>query len=422
VQFVETSKIQMLGVPLGSDEFVADYVGSELLPVATRVMGKLAAFEDSQMAMYLLRVSYGIIRANHFMRTTPLAQWAHHAKKFDQLARTATEKILKTVLTAEAYEQACVSPRAGGFGIRRASDHAPAAFNASWFAGKARCGENWAAPIPDMPSSATSQSQASEAIDTAIMGRLMDHADRRDKQRLSRLNCEHANAWVTALPSEIDGKDTILPPPIFITAACRLLGLPVTKSMPCPLCQHTFLDSLGDHAICCKKSGDTITRHNRLRNLIYKLADRGLLNPELEKQGILGHTEKSKRRPGDVSIPNWSYGRALAIDVAVICPVAESHISQAEPCEAYAEKEKHGTYDEGFKGTNFDFAAVVFETSGAVNEEGNDVIRQLIRFASKREGAGNSSYAGRTWARISCSIQYSVAQAILNRSYEDDEA
>ena len=34
----------------------------------------------------------------------------------------------------------------------------------------------------------------------------------------------------------------------------------------------------------------------------------------------------------------------------VICPVAESHISQAEPCEAYAEKEKHGTYDEGFKG------------------------------------------------------------------------
>ena len=162
------ARFKCWGFPLGSDEFVADYVGSELLPVATRVMGKLAAFEDSQMAMYLLRVSYGIIRANHFMRTTPLAQWAHHAKKFDQLARTATEKILKAELTAEAYEQACVSPRAGGFGIRRASDHAPAAFNASWFAGKARCGENWAAPIPDMPSSATSQSQASEAIDKAI--------------------------------------------------------------------------------------------------------------------------------------------------------------------------------------------------------------------------------------------------------------
>jgi hypothetical protein len=252
------------------------------------------------------------------------------------------------------------------------------------------------------------------------MSRLLESADRRNKQRLNRLACEHANAWVTALPSEIDGKETVLPPSIYITAACRLLGLPVMKSNLCPVCQHTIMDSLGDHAICCKRSGDTITRHNKLRNLLYKLADRGLLNPELEKRGILGHTDKSQRRPGDVTIPDWTGGRGLAIDVAVICPVAESHLSQAEPCESYAVKEKHATYDEGFKGTQFDFAAVVFETSGAVNKEGNDVIRQLIRIASKREGAGNSSYAGRTWSRISCCIQFSVAQAILNRSYDED--
>jgi hypothetical protein len=30
-------------------------------------MAKLAEFEDPQAAMYLLRVSYGIVRANHFM-------------------------------------------------------------------------------------------------------------------------------------------------------------------------------------------------------------------------------------------------------------------------------------------------------------------------------------------------------------------
>jgi hypothetical protein len=85
VPLVPTDKIQMLGVPLGSDEFVARYVGGELLPLAENVMKKLAAFEDAQTAMYLLRVSYGIIRANHFMRTTPLPQWSQHAKKFDEL-------------------------------------------------------------------------------------------------------------------------------------------------------------------------------------------------------------------------------------------------------------------------------------------------------------------------------------------------
>jgi hypothetical protein len=42
-------------------------------------MGKLASFEDSQVAMYLLKLSYGIVRANHFMRTTPL--FLDHAKR-----------------------------------------------------------------------------------------------------------------------------------------------------------------------------------------------------------------------------------------------------------------------------------------------------------------------------------------------------
>ena len=48
------------------------------------------------------------------------------------------------------------------------------------------------------------------------------------------------------------------------------------------------MDIYGDHALCCKKNGDMITRHNRVRNLIFQIADMGLLSPELEKLGILG--------------------------------------------------------------------------------------------------------------------------------------
>src|SRR6185295_2151303 len=140
----------------------------------------------------------------------------------------------------------------------------------------------------------------------------------------------------------------------------------------------------------------------------------GVLSPQMEKLGLLGPSDKSKRRQGDVSFANWRYGRGLAIDVAVICPLADSHVNQEEPCEVYAERQKHKRYDAGFVGSNYDFVAMVFETSGAVNSEGNDIIKQLIHFASKRECMGNSSFAGRSWARISCCIQTSVAQAILN--------
>ena len=90
--------------------------------------------------------------------------------------------------------------------------------------------------------------------------------------------------------------------------------------------------------------------------------------------------------------------------MAVICPLAPSHMGEDEPCETYAKRQNHDLYDATFKGSRYDFAAMVFETSGAVNDEGRDILRQIIRFASKRECMGNSSFAGRAWARVGCCI------------------
>ena len=62
--------------------------------------------------------------------------------------------------------------------------------------------------------------------------------------------------------------------------------------------------------------------------------------------------------------------------------------------------------------TQYTFSAMVFETLGAVDVQGEEVLRQLFRFAAKRLGR---EYCGRAWARISCNLQRSVSQAILNR-------
>ena len=85
------------------------------------------------------------------------------------------------------------------------------------------------------------------------------------------------------------------------------------------------------------------------------------------------------------------------------------------PCEWYAATQKHGKYDAGFEGTDYDFSAMVFETLGAVNAEGEEVLRMLFRFAAKRLGREFTSYCGRAWARVSCILQRSVSQAILTR-------
>jgi hypothetical protein len=280
----------MLGVPLGCDEFVAKFVEKKLLGRLQCTVDKLVDFEDSQASSYLLRVSYSIVRAVHFMRTTPLHLWQNQATKFDQMIRKAIEHILGFPMTNFTFAQACLTPKLGGLGLRRVAEHADMAYHASWHESQKTAKEVWAAP-PGMPVEHKPQSQASFEFDEKVHAFLVDTAPtERDAQRLRRCAQPHANGFITAVPSEEDGRDTLLKPRVFRIAVAYRLGLPVLKEeIPCPLCKQT-IDLFGDHATCCQRNGDLIIRHNTLRNLVDNFASDGLLSPELEKQGILGNT------------------------------------------------------------------------------------------------------------------------------------
>ena len=95
-------------------------------------------------------------------------------------------------------------------------------------------------------------------------------------------------------------------------------------------------------------------------------------------------------------------------------PLIKSSVRLEEPAQEYARSRKHGKYDKQFEGTPYDFCAMVWETLGAINEEGEEVLRELFRFAARRLGHEFSSYCGRAWARVSCCLQRAVSQAILN--------
>jgi hypothetical protein len=413
VKLVPHSEIQMLGVPLGDATFVSEFVEKRLLGKLQETVSKLVDFEDSQAASYLLRVSYSIVRAVHFMRTTPLDQWKAQGEEFDAMVRTAAERILGYPMNEVTYAQAALTPKLGGLGLRKAVEHAGFAYSASWHESRKMAGEEWARPA-GVTEGHKYQTIASFEFDELVHGFLVDRApDERSKQRLLRVAQPHAGAFVTAVPSEEDGKDTILRPRLFRVAIAYRLGVPVLgNEVSCPLCMQT-INVYGDHATCCAKSGDLIIRHNTLRNLVGRFASDGLLHTVLEKQGILGPT--SGRRPGDVTIRNWEHGNGLAIDLAVTSPLSKTSLRVIDPCEDYGVVRKHRKYDVSFEGTDYTFCAMVFETLGAINGEGEEVLRQLFRFAAKNLGREFSSFCARAWARLSCTLQRSVAQAILNR-------
>ena len=116
-----------------------------------------------------------------------------------------------------------------------------------------------------------------------------------------------------------------------------------------------------------------------------------------------------------MTIPNWKPHNGLAIDVAVTCPLTARSVQLVDPCEDYARTQKHRKYAKDFEGKPFFFAAMVFETLRGVNEQGEEIMRQLFTFAAQHLGREFSSYCSRGWARISCCLQRSVAPMVANR-------
>jgi len=200
----------------------------------------LSDFEDTQSAFFLLRTSFNIVRATHFMRTTPLALWAAEAAKFDGLVRRAAGDILGFPLSDQSYLQASLTP---GMGLRRAVVHADSAFAASRREAQSQWGEVWSPPPPAGPS----QKEASFALDEAALASLLDQApDARERQRLWRLCCEHAGAWVSAVPSSVDGVDTIMRPTPLRSASASpsFPGVPLVLSA----CKPLILWAITPHA------------------------------------------------------------------------------------------------------------------------------------------------------------------------------
>src|SRR6185437_1564921 len=80
------------------------------------------------------------------------------------------------------------------------------------------------------------------SFDQAVLAHLISIAPNdREAQRLHRVSQPHAGAWVTAVPSDEDGFQTILRPKNFRTAAASRLGVVVLKGdIPCPMCTQTI--------------------------------------------------------------------------------------------------------------------------------------------------------------------------------------
>src|SRR3954469_10027503 len=100
--------------------------------------------------------------------------------------------ILGAPFSDQCYRQACLTPRLGGLGLRRIADHADIAFSASWHEARSICDEKWA-PRADVLEY-SSQKVGSYKKEDVLRALIAEAPNQRERQRLQRLQCEHAGA------------------------------------------------------------------------------------------------------------------------------------------------------------------------------------------------------------------------------------
>ena len=139
-------------------------------------------------------------------------------------------------------------------------------------------------------------------------------------------------------------------------------------------------NNLGHHAVTCKYSGDVVTRHNMIRDILVETCRRAHIGVKVEVGNNL-RRDHSKTRPADILLPNWFLGRTAALDVSITSPLnpvslLEAGVSATAAAQA-TESRKHHANDPKCSDLGWVCVPMVVETYGAWGKEATAIISSV---------------------------------------------
>ena len=279
--------------------------------------------------------------------------------------------------------QAQLSLSRGGLGLRSLSSHAAAAYIASLCSldfsslsslhltsaiGKfnSSVSPSDVVSVESLAQQPPIQKALSVKIDDFQFNQLFNSSSLADRARLLSISSPHASSWLSVVPSE--GLGLHLNPDQFQVAIKWWLGLDTSGGSLCSLCPDTVLDPLGHHASTCKRGGDAVFRHNRLRDVVAESCRLAHLSVKVEAGNNLT-PDHSHTRPADVLVQNWSRGRPAAFDICVTSPLNTLTLSELGVCAGAAaqagEVRKYSANDDKCGDLGWFCVPLVTETYGA---------------------------------------------------------
>ena len=434
--------IVVLGAPIGYNAFVKEKLESRVEKVRNAVQ-LLPLLQDPHTEFVLLRSCLSLPKIMFILRALNTLDYQEPLMEFDSIIRGALSHLLGSPLTDIQWAQASLPVAMGGVGLRSAVDHAPVAHAVSLIAAQplldGLLGEDTQElqlpqPLLDMITAKTgeltsveslsgvSQKEASLKVDLLNQSLLLQHfneeGEAREIARMASLGLPRAGNWLSVVPSPALGLH--LRTAEFIPVLKYRLGLPVYSAAGlCPACSLPS-DRMGDHALGCRNSGDRITRHNILRDVIFEAAAAADLGPKKEERHLL---PGSTARPGDVMIRRWANGKDAAIDVTVTSPLASSYVAGAaakagstleKACQRKLRETAEACRQEGLV-----FLPLAMETLGGLHAGAVSLVKQIAAALARKNGQEESVVTSQLFGRLSLNLMRGNALMLSSRFQAD---
>ena len=161
-----------------------------------------------------------------------------------------------------------------------------------------------------------------DIIDVEFSDLVSRYSEPYHKARLLASAAQHSDDWLHTLPISACGLHL---EDIAIRVAVGLrLGSAICEVHTCP-CGAT-VDSLGQHALSCKKHPGRIQRHAQINDLIHRALIRAAIPAAKEPQGL---SRVDGKRPDGLTVVPWHSGRSATWDVIVVHTLADSYVAQS---------------------------------------------------------------------------------------------
>lgn len=433
---------EILGSAIGDNAYVGDFVNKKVQKVGS-ILSQLKLLEHHQSRYLLLKSCMSFAKMNYILRTTPGKNIQDSLEKFDDLILESVEDLIGGCITDKVSAERVGLPcKFGGLGILKTQELSDAAFLGSFCQTSdlhLRMIRNCDSVIryPQLiqqtlervnnvtPTTNANPIQFGEIEvkgQQTLMNRILSSkADKllnnisnpRDKALVQATTMDYSSAMLHLLPfgAQRFGNDE------WDVLLKHRLNLPIYGTgRRCQINQcKGWLDVKGDHAVSCGANGDTIRRHNKVRDALARIGRKAKLDVVVEES----LNDYSNRRPGDVTFKDFSHGVDMVVDVRISNSLINPEQAALKPGvnALKAELEKINKYRDDFAGREetISFRPFVMETLGGYGTKTEAVIKKLARNIAGMDRITTREAEQRLRNELTVVMMKSTANMILRR-------